>query len=121
MPGAGKTPSPSIRHLNQTNGLWDNGFSPRRSEESEGREESQLIAVSSLPSFSSFLRGEKASQSCVLRFSIQHPASSIQHPTSFQQELSNGIIRHSGSKKNSRLQNLDGHRRFRRRHDDRMV
>jgi hypothetical protein len=54
--------------LNQTNGLWDSGFSPRRSEESEGREESQLIAFSSLPSLSSLLRGEKASQCCVLRF-----------------------------------------------------
>jgi hypothetical protein len=70
-------PDAGIFFLNQTNGLWDSGFSPRRSEESEGREESQLIAVSSLPSFSSFLRGEKASQCYALRFSMQHPASSI--------------------------------------------
>jgi hypothetical protein len=39
--------------LNQTKGLWDSGFSPRRSEESEGREASQLIVSSSLSSLSS--------------------------------------------------------------------
>jgi hypothetical protein len=45
--------------LDQTDGLWDSGFSPRRSEESEGREESQLIAFSSLPSFLRFFAVKK--------------------------------------------------------------
>jgi hypothetical protein len=57
-------------------GLGTLTFSPRRSEENEEREDNRVMAFSSLTSFSSFLRCEKASN--VTYFDLdQTPASSI--------------------------------------------